>query len=187
MNMGQFRGLVQQATGVKHTHRYRLLDDAVPQGATTHIPLLTADDTPDYDEDFDGAAAAPECETGSRILGIDFNFDFVPNGATEQIEYMIWKNPDAAITTSTVSPTILFQNDVTTTGILLRKYTMAYGRFLSTASKESSRTKLRISRAAMRRVGVMKQNDVLYLGLTHTATGGGDGVYSLHGRIWTRK
>lgn len=187
MNMGQFRSLVQQATGVKHTHRYRLLDGVITQGATTHIPLLTTDDTPDYDEEFDGSAAAPECETGSRILGIDLNLDLVPQTATEQVEFMIWKNPDNAITTSTVSPTILFLNDITATTILVRKYTMAYGRFLSTVSKENFRSKIRISRAAMRRAGVMKQNDVLYLALTHTATGGSNGVYSLHGRIWTRK
>lgn len=186
MNMGQFRSLVQAATGTKHTHRYRLLDKVITNNAQVVIPLLTADDTPDYDEDFNGSTAAPECETGSRILGIDFTFDFVPGNAGGQHEWLIWKNPDSMITTSTVTPALLFTNDLTVTGSLQRKYTMAYGRFLSTASRESSRSRVQISRAAMKRAGVMKQDDVLNLTIAATDTTS-DGTFSMHGRIWTRK
>lgn len=186
MNMGQFRSLVQAATGVKHTHRLRELDIVVVAGATDHIPILTADDTPDYDEDFVANTSAPECETGSRILGIDMTLDLVPGAAGETIEFMIWKNPDAAFTESAITPTLLFTNDFSSNTMIVRKYTMAYGRFLSTSTRESSRTRIRISRAAMRRVGVMHVNDVLNLGVFHSASGA-NGTMSLHGRIWTRK
>lgn len=187
MNMGQFRRLVAAATGVKHTHRYRELDITVTQGALDHIPLLTADDNPDYAEDFVANTSAPECETGSRILGIDLVLDLVPSGAGEQIEWYIWKNPDASFTEATFTPALLFTNDISINTMAMRKWTMAYGRFLSQASKESSRTRVRISRAAMRRVGVMAQDDVLNLAVQHTATGGTNGSLSIHGRIWTRK
>lgn len=184
--MGQFRNLVQAAMGVKRTHRLRELDIAVVQGALDHIPLLTADDNPDYAEDFVANTSSPECETGSRILGIDLTLDFVPFAAGEQIEWMIWKNPDASFTEATFTPTLLFTNDISINTIAFRKFCMAYGRFLSTATKESSRTRVRISRAAMRRVGVMHQDDVLNLAVQHTAAGG-NGAMSIHGRIWTRK
>lgn len=186
--MQQFRQLVAAATGVRHTHRYRLLDRVIVQGAAIeHIPLLSCDDDPDYDEDFDGAAAAPECEVGSRILGIDLTLDLVPGSSGgEQMEWLLWKNPDDMIVLSGVTPAALFTNDTTTTIILMRKYVLAYGRFLSTASKESSRTHVQISRAAMKRAGVMHDQDKLYLGVTHTASAS-NGTLSMHGRIWTRK
>lgn len=184
--MGQFRSLVQAATGVKHTHRYRLLDKVITNNATTEFPLLTADDDPDYDEDFDGSAAAPECEVGARILGIDFTMDFVPGNAGGQHEWILFKSPDALLTNAGATGSLLFTNDQTALGMLLRKYCLAYGRFLSTASRESSRTKVRISRAAMRRAGVMHDVDALRLAITATDTTS-DGTFSMHGRIWTRK
>lgn len=186
MNMGQFRSLVQAATGVKHTHRYLLQDKVITNNATTAFPLLTTDDDPDYDEDFDGSSAAPECEPGSRILGIDITLDLVPGNAGGQHMWMIYKDPDSLLGAVPATPAMLFTNDLTANNILVRKYAMAFGRFLSTATKESSRSRVQISRAAMRRAGVMKENDVLRFVVTATDTTS-DGTLSLHGRIWTRK
>lgn len=185
MNMGQFRSLVQAATGTKHTHRLRQLDFTITNNTTTEFALLTADDDPDYDEDFAATTSAPECEVGARVLGIDLSCDFVPGNAGGQHEWCIFKSPDGLLT-SVITPGLLFQNDLTANVSLLRKYTMAYGRFLSTASRESSRTRVRISRAAMRRAGVMHDNDSLRMSVTATDTAA-DGTMSLHGRIWTRK
>lgn len=186
MNMGQFRSLVQAATGVKHTHRYRLIDKTITNNTTTEMALLSADDDPDYDENFDGAGAAPECEVGSRILGVDLSMDFVPGNAGGQHEWLLFKSPDALLTAIPVTGAILFDNDVSANTMLLRKHTLAYGRFLSTASRESSRTKVRISRAAMRRAGVMHDADSIRLCIVATDTAA-DGTFSMHGRIWTRK
>lgn len=185
--MGQFRSLVQAAMGVKRTHRYREIGVAIVQGAATdHIPILTADDNPDYAEDFVANTSSPECETGSRILGIDLTLDLVPGAAGATIEWFIWKNPDASFTEATFIPSLLFTNDVSINTLAMRKFTMAYGRFLSTANKESSRTRVRITRAAMRRVGTMHQDDVLNLAFLHSAAAA-NGNFSIHGRIWTRK
>lgn len=186
MNMGQFRSLVQAATGVKHTHRYRLLDLVITNNASTEFGLLTADDDPDYDEDFNGSTTAPECEVGSRILGIDLNLDLVPGNAGGQHEWILFKSPDGLLSTGVVGPVSLFTNDLSANIALMRKYILAYGRFLSTASRESSRTRVRISRAAMRRAGVMHDNDSLRMVIAATDTAA-DGSLSLHGRIWTRK
>lgn len=186
MNMGQFRRLVQAATGVKHTHRLRVLDVTLTQAAVTEFPLLTADDDPDFDEDLNGSTTAPECETGARILGIDMTVDIVPGTAGEQVEFMIFKSPDQLLNGIGDPIAGLWTNDLTANNALFRKYTLCYGRFLSTASRESSRSRIRISRAAMRRAGVMHDNDHLRMCFAHTA-GADNGKVSLHGRIWTRK
>lgn len=186
MNMRGFRQLVQAATEIKHVHRYRALDVTVTQGASLEFPILSCDDDPDYDEDFDASAAAPECEVGSRVLGINFVMDLVPGSAGgEQMEWILFKSPDGLLNNAITIPD-LFTNDQTALNMLLRKYCLVYGRFLSTASKESSRTTVKITRAAMRRAGVMHDNDTLRMRLTHTAAAS-NGSFSLHGRIWTRK
>lgn len=186
MNMGQFRRLVQAATGVKHTHRLYEIDKIVTNNATVEYPLLTADDDPDYDEDLVLGTSAPECEVGSRILGIDLTMDFVPGNAGGQHIWTLYKSPDALLSGAGLAGSTIFTNDQTAVNMLLRKYALAFGRFLSTSSRESSRTKVRISRAAMRRAGVMHDNDSLRLVLTATDTTA-DGTFSIHGRIWTRK
>jgi len=186
MNMGQFRSLVQAATGTKHTHRYRLLDKIITNNAVTEFPILTADDDPDYDEDFDGSSAAPECEVGARVLGIDLSVDLVPGNAGGQHELLIWKSPDGLLSGISIAGSSLFTNDQTSERILFRKYCLAYTRFLSTASRESSRTHVRISRAAMKRAGVMHDTDSLRMAIAATDTAA-DGTFSMHGRIWTRK
>lgn len=186
MNMGQFRSLVQAATGVKHTHRLRDLDQVITNNATSEFALLTADDDPDYDEDLALGTSAPECEVGSRILGIDLSMDFVPGNAGGQHEWLLFKSPDGLLDSLPVTFATLFTNDRTANNMLARKYALAGGRFLSTASRESSRTKVRISRAAMRRAGVMHDSDSIRLTITATDTAA-DGSFSIHGRIWTRK
>lgn len=185
--MGQFRSLVMAATGVKHTHRLRLIDLTLTQGAVTEFPLLTADDDPDYDEDMNGSTTSPECESNARILGIDMTLDIVP-GSTggETVEWMIFKSPDQLLNGIGDPIAGLWTNDLTANNALFRKYTMAYGRFLSTSTRESSRSRVRISRAAMRRVGVMHDNDHLRMCCSHSAAAS-NGTLSLHGRIWTRK
>lgn len=185
MNMGQFRSLVQAATGIKHTHRLRDLDFAITESTFTDGALLSCDDDPDYDEDFDFGTTAPECEPGSRVLGIDLTMDLVPSAAGEQIEWILYKSPDGLLNGVPTGP-LLFQMDLTANVALIRKYTLAYGRFLSTSSRESSRTRVRISRAAMRRAGVMHDGDILRMNFIHTAAAS-PGSGSIHGRIWTRK
>ena len=180
----QFQGLVQAAMGQKKTHRYRVLEKNLTAASTITIPLLTADDDPDFDAGGDFTTAC-ECEQGARIQGIDLNLHIKPGGAGKAIEWMLWKNPDELIST-TVNPSALFTNDLDATTVILRKYVMAYGMIVSSSTMEAKPLHIRISRAAMRRAGTMSDNDVLRLNVAnaHASTAG---VLHAYGRIWTRK
>lgn len=183
-NWSRFKAMVAAATGVKHTHRFRVIDKVITQGATTVSPLLTASDAPDYDAGGDLTTTA-QCETNSRITGIDLKMIITPGATGAHIEWMLWKDPDLALTVARV-PSELFQNDITANVALLRKYTLAYGMVRSSSTKEGAALHVRISRAALKRSAVMKDDDVLRLTFVHT-TAATNGSLSAYGRIWTRK
>lgn len=181
-------GLVRAASGVRHTHRLRTMDLSVTQNSQVDQPILTCDDDPDYDEDFDFAGAAPECSPGSRIVGLDLNLEMVPGGgAGERMEFILYKSPDALLTfgLSNVSMALLFTNDLTSATILLRKHTLAIGTFVNTTTKDKFRSHIRISSGAMKRNAIMHDGDQLRMLITHTAASS-NGTASLYGRIWTR-
>ena len=180
----QFQGLVQAAMGVKHTHRYRIIEKNMTANAVTSNPLLVAADDPDFDAGGDFTTAA-ECEQNSRIQGIDLNLHIKPGGAGKAIEWMLFKDPDAIIGTG-ADPATLFDQDVSANAIIFRKYVLAYGMIVSSSTMEAKAIHVRISRAAMKRAGVMKDNDVLRFQVKnhHASTAG---VLHAYGRIWTRK
>lgn len=183
MNMAKFRRLVQQAMGVKHTHRYRTASVTLGTAGLNQIALLTANDAPDFDTGGDFATSA-QCEQGSRIIGIDLNLVIKSNSAGTLFEVVLWKDPDAFLNTSGIA-SLLMQNDVTANALLMRKYTLAYGMWRANTGSDTKHFHMQISRAALRRAGVMKDNDVIRLNIetsadiTNTLAG--------YGRIWTQK
>lgn len=179
----RFVSMVKAAQGVTHTHRYRTTQVTATQGAVTAFPLLVADDDPDYDVGGDFSTAA-ECHANSRIEGIDLNLMIAPNATSEIVEWMIFKDPDAIVGTG-ADPATLFDQDVSANALIFRKYVMAYGMFRSTVSREATRIHVRITRAALKRAGVMKDNDVLRLHVKNTG-GSATTKISAYGRIWTR-
>lgn len=178
----RFVSMVKAATGVTHTHRYRNINKAITAAAVTSCPVLIADDDPDYDVGGDFTTAA-ECHANSRITGIDLNMTIAPQASGDVVEWMLIKDPDAIIGTG-ADPATLFDQDVSANAILFRKYCMAYGMFKSTTSREAKSVHVRITRAAMRRAGVMKDNDVLRLQFKNS--GSNAGSLAAIGRIWTR-
>lgn len=180
--------MIRQALGVSHVHRFRDLNEALTAfsagGVLSNFGILSADDEPDYD--VGGNFATPlECETGSRIIDIDLTIIFTTSSANDIIEWMLIKDPDQVIGTSS-SPVDLYTNDVTTTSLLTRKYALAYGIFKSTSQKETLVTRARISRRALRRAGVMNDLDRLRLQILGTGSSV-TATVSMVGRITTRK
>lgn len=183
MQWKKFRGLVLAAAESKHTHRYRSTEFTATQAAVTSYQLLACDDDPDYDTGGDFSTPC-ECHPGSKITGIDLNLTIAPNGTSEIIEWMLWKDPDS-ILGATVSPADLFTNDLNSTNVVLRKAVLAYGMFRSTTSREANKIHVRVSRAAMGRNRVMKDGDRLRLTVLNTG-GSATTKISAFGRIWTR-
>lgn len=178
-----FQSMVKAAQGVTHTHRYRIIGDAIGSGTTEYKPIIKAIDDPNYDTD-PNATTPAECEVGSRIVGVDLLLNLAPATAGTDVEYILFKDPDAIFSGSTVVPADLFTNDVSSTTLLVRKYTLSYGYFRSTASKESRIQKIRIGRAALGRAGTLSDNDQIILAVR---TGSANTTLDYIGRIWTRK
>lgn len=177
----RFQAAVKAATGVKHTHRIYMAKTLSTAGNNA-IPLIAADDDPDYDLDGNGNQYM-ECETNARITGIDLflTLRFLAAGRTAEV--IIYKDPDQIL--GTQAPSELFDNDATGNNMLLRKYTVAYGFFIGQTNLEARQLRIRISRAALRRAGVMKDGDQLKMVVQTSA--GTDNLLYAQGRIWTRK
>lgn len=182
----RFQSMVKAATGVTHVTRYIGTSIALTASGITTLPLLQADDEPDYDVGGTFTSTPAECEAGSRITGIDLNLTIVPAAVGDIVQWILWKNPDQVLTASTLDPETLFGNDLTTTNALLRKYTLAYGMFVSMTSKETTRIHVRISRAALKRAGVMGDLDRLTLNFKNSNASTPAGLHG-YGRIWHRK
>lgn len=183
MNMAQFKRLVAAATGTKRTHRIRGFVTLSTAGANP-FPLLSADDDPDYDVGGVMTSTPLECEAGARILGIELSITVRFLAAGRYAEFMIYKDVDS-IMGGSISPSWLFLNDLTANVALLRKYAVAYGFMLASTNNENKTMRVRISRAALRRAGVMNDGDKLHLNIETSA--GTDNLAYVTGRIWTRK
>lgn len=181
MNYAAVRGIVRSMVGDHYTHRYRILNDVITQNTTEEKPLLLADDDPDYD--IEPTATTPrECETGSKITGIDLTLNVAPTTVATTVEWLLWKNPDQVL--NTITPGMIFENELTPTLALLRKYTLAYGYFRNTSSRESRAQHVRIGRAALGRASRMRENDLLLLSVRETSNVGTVSL-SYFGRVWT--
>lgn len=181
MNYAAVKSIVRSMVGDHYTHRFRIVSDTITGSALEYKPLLLADDDPDYD--ITPTATTPrECESGSKITGIDLLLGIAPASAGTLVEWMLWKNPDQLLNSGSIEPSSIFNNDVDANSIVLRKYCLAYGYFRNTASKESKTQHIRISRAALGRSSRMRENDQLGLSIL---CAGSNVTLDYIGRIWT--
>lgn len=180
MNYKAVRSIVRSMVGDHYTHRYQILSDTVGAGTVEYKPLLLADDDPDYDI-APNATTPRECESGSKITGIDMMLNLAPVSAGTPVQWAIWKNPDQLLGTS-LNPNTIFENDINADTIVFRKYCLAYGFFRNTTSRESKMQHVRISKAALGRSSRMRENDLLGLSVYCT---GANVTLDYFGRIWT--
>lgn len=181
MNIRKFNGMVRKAVQSPHVSRVRIFGGTATQNATTEFTLLTVDDDPDYDLTTDGTNVA-EAQARSRLTGIKLDMGLTPSSAGETMEWMLFKSPDGVLNATT--PATLFTADVSTSTLALRKNVVAYGLFRASANTDARQARIRIKRAAMRRIAQLKDGDSLRLAITHSADST-DGILDLTGTITT--
>lgn len=174
---------LRAALSFSHRFRYRSTSVALTGAATTFIPLMTASDNPDYDVGGDFSTAC-QCESGSRITNINLSLKLKQFDNNKVIEVMIWKDPDAMI--SALNPSDLFVNDQTTSNLILRKNVLSYRMFVPVSSSQQTEFQMHIKRKALRRIGVMADNDVLRMAVAIEGASAGQTMAG-YGTITTRK
>lgn len=163
----------------------RFLTFTITQGTNTPLPLLLCDDDPDYDQLIDGTNPA-ECQPGSRILALQLHLQLLACPVGEVLEWVLYKDPDAVLTSS-VGISTLYTQDKTANGIILRKNTLAAGHVIVDATSRSVQPIIvNIPRKALRRIGPMQENDVLRMVFTLTAAASNADLYG-RGRIKFRQ
>lgn len=182
--MRGFNSAVRAALMPRFVYRMRFLALTITQGTMTALPLLKADDDPDYDQLIDGTTAA-ECSPGSRVIALQLHFQIVTGQDNEIIEWILYKDPDNALTAATDIST-LYTQDVTASNKTLRKMTLAAGHLIMDSNHGTPEIRVNITRKALRRIGPIQDNDVLRMVFTMTSAGGNATLYG-RGRIITRQ
>lgn len=186
MSMGKFRSLVRAAVSSPHVSRVRIFGHSLTGQTTIQSPiLLVCDDDPDYDLSSDGTNIA-EVQPFSKITNIKLacQLDTGGNSHTDRLEWILVKDPDGMLAAASAVPADLFTADVSTTTVLLRKYTLAYGWFVSTASAENQKFNIRIKAKALRRAGLLHDGDRLRFFVRNESASAG--FMNLTGTITTR-
>lgn len=186
--MRKLAQMVYNMNTVKRVHRVRMLSQVVTEGESggtnNAFSLLTCDDDPNYDNTTDGTNVA-ECEPGCRIIAVQLVMTIsAPDGRL--IEYMIGKDPDGAITSTSYTIANLYTADVTGTNLMLRKNVWTVGHMRTTSARLDSTKSLNIPGKVLARAGRMEDGDVIRLSFADDGGGTGNGSWYLRGRIITR-
>lgn len=166
---GQIKNIVEAVSGDLINKRVRVVGptgDGVTIAANgiTSQTLLVCDTDGNPNEDLatDGTNIA-EVNYGSRLLGIDLNVYYKYPASNQIMECMIYKDIDSLIGAS-ADPAELFNQDVNSTNILIRKTCLAYWNSVSgTSSKDLYGARVRISHSALARNRKLAAGDKLYI------------------------
>lgn len=185
----QVKNLVDAVAGDPVVKRVRIFADggttingSATNGGVTNVKLLKcdADNNPDEDLATDGTNLA-EISPGSRITSIDLML-FVKGNSVPQLEVFMFRDPDNILGGSTLNPTKLFQQDVDTTTVILRKNCLTYFPIIPTTTHDLWANPVRISAAALARNRRLKAGDDLNLNF-YNANSSATGKYWLVGKI----
>lgn len=143
----------------KHVHRVRLIGLNLTSATDVYLTLLQAVDDPVWDNATDGSTTA-QCEVGSRLASIKLTVTLYEGSSNERTEMMVFKDPDAFLTTN-MTPANLFAGDLSATTMAVRKYTGLYRLFYWKGTGDNVFSKMIMKRSAMKRIGLMKENDNL--------------------------
>lgn len=183
MSMKRFRGMVRSAILTPHVSRV-LKEETLTANTLLDEAILAVDDDPDYDI-ATGASTVAEAQTLSRLRRIKLHiayFSGTSDSSGAKVKWILYKSPDGAL--GSIDPDSLHGADVTLTTQALRKATLAAGWFFSSSNNETGHFRVRISRAAMRRNMVLKDNDQLRFAMQTSATGA---KYMMYGTItWAK-
>lgn len=183
MSMKRFNGMVRRAIQTPHVSRV-LKEETLTADTLLDEAILTVDDDPDYDI-ATGASTVAEAEALSRLRKIKLTISYfsgTANSSGAKVKWILYKSPDGTL--GSIDPDALHGADVTLTTQALRKNTLAAGWFYSSSNNETKLFRVRISRAAMRRVMVLKDNDQLRFAMQTSA---GGAKYLMFGTItWAK-
>lgn len=176
------RALLKQGLLTKRVHRIRMLNQTITQGTDTPFTLLSCDDEPNYDLATDGTNVA-ECHPGAKIVAVQLVMTVFSVADGETVEWVIGRDPDAAITSAAFTISNLYSADVTGGRLLMSKNTWGAGHMISSDGHAAMNTSLNITKA-LRRASKMADGDLIRLVFTHSAAGG-NSLFYIRGRIIT--
>lgn len=161
-------------------------DRGMTAGTANAFYLLVADDDP-LDNSYSdlGNTNVAECEADSRILRFSLALNIK---GTSNDKYAIWliRNKDQGITLSTATLTSAQQGDEGPTSIVIRKNTLALKTGVIRSDRTDNWASIRVSRAALKRAGLMEDNDRLQL-MFYNYGANAMQITQATGRIWTRR
>jgi len=190
MQMKQFAGLVRKiaaASGPKVYHRVHFKDVTIAANASTGFDLLTCDDDPNYDVTSDGTNVA-EIHPESRVIrlqlvmGLYVDSNPIVGGP---LEWLLGRDPDSALTASSMTMATLMASDVNAGVKVLRANTWATGHMFLTTTKGQGNSRVIVSRKALRRSRVFHDGDKLRIVFTNPDADTAAKLY-LRGRIISR-
>lgn len=181
-----FNAAVRAAMMPRYVNRIRNTAFTITNNAVTRFRILKADDDPDHDQLATGTTPG-EISVGSRLLAVQIHAQIItPLGDNELIEWLLVKDPDAALETANGDDIgDLYTQDTGTIARLLRKNTLAVGHIITDSNHATPTMTINIPRQVMRRAGLFMENDALNLVFTATAAAG-DATLYVRGRTISR-
>lgn len=179
------RALLKQGLLTKRVHKIRMLNQSISEGLDTsanNFNLLVCDDEPDYDLTTDGSVVA-ECHPGAKIIAVQLVLSLYGMVATRLIEYIIGRDPDAAVAAGNYKIGALYTSDITTANAMIKANTWAAGHVIA-SDRTSQDLRINVTKA-LRRASKMRDGDVIRLHFTDDGAGAGNALFYLRGRIIT--
>lgn len=185
--MRRLAQMVYNMNTVKRTSRVRMLNQTITEAdatATNSFALLTCDDDPNYDLTTDGTNVA-EVQPGTRLIAIQLILTISSLVTSRTIEWVIGRDPDGAITSTNFTIGTLFNADVSTNSMAMRKNTWTAGHIVG-SDRTAANININISPRALARASRLENGDVIRLHFTDAGEGAGNAIFYLRGRFITR-
>lgn len=183
------RPIIRAATGITLAKRIILTDEIIPDVSAAdfdnplNVDLLQCIEAQDEEQVSDGTTIA-DAPLYSRIAAMRVNL-FTSASAGTLIRWLLYKMPDGESLISSLADANFHGSNDTPTQREMRKMTVAKGYYRISPDRLQTDMKIRVSRAAWKRISPLRENDTLRLVIAKSAEGS-TGLLSGMGTIWVK-